>query len=270
MKQMKTTRRGFTLLEMIIVIGIITILTAVFVPAINGYLTRSRLNTSNANAKVIFNSMQTICQEMEFAERGAEDTVLYGPMYTTRNGQPVKRNDSAKRSITICVADGKVQKAKVELDYYLQDAPNSYNGMSTWTLLCAPGGGSGMTVPGWDILKALDDPLVYNDVTKKYQSGSTSTVMQRMDRLFADNSTVAYCVLIEEYTVKGVICATSLNSTYLGGFPQKAIDRGGFEAHKTTTPSNAPFNTSSAWDMDDIFGGSNYGFDGIMEAYVRN
>ena len=148
MKHMKTTRRGFTLLEMIIVIGIIGILTAIFVPAISGYLTRSRLNTSNANAKVIFNSMQT-----------------------TRNGQPVKRNDSAKRSITICVADGKVQKAKVELDYYLQDAPNSYNGMSTWTLLCAPGGGSSMTVPGWNILKALDDPLVYNDVTKKYQRG---------------------------------------------------------------------------------------------------
>ena len=53
MKEQKQSKRlsGFTLIEMIIVMGIIGILLAVLVPAMNGYITRSRLNTANANAK---------------------------------------------------------------------------------------------------------------------------------------------------------------------------------------------------------------------------
>ena len=77
-------RKGFTLLEMMIVLAIIAVLTAVLVPTITNYLTRSRLNTANANAKVIFNSLQTIMQEYEFNERPANTSLFYGsPKDTT-------------------------------------------------------------------------------------------------------------------------------------------------------------------------------------------
>ncbi len=77
-QEKRSTLRGFTLIEMVIVLAIIAILLTVFVPAITGYMTRSRLNAANSNAKVLFNSAQTICQEFEFTDRSASSSTLYG------------------------------------------------------------------------------------------------------------------------------------------------------------------------------------------------
>ena len=41
---------GFTLLEIVIVMGIITILLTVLIPTMRTYMTKSRLNTANSNA----------------------------------------------------------------------------------------------------------------------------------------------------------------------------------------------------------------------------
>ena len=82
MKRNCTARRqavsGFTLLEIVIVMGIITILLTVLIPTMRTYMTKSRLNTANSNAKVIFNSLQTIMQEYEFEERGEDTSMFYG------------------------------------------------------------------------------------------------------------------------------------------------------------------------------------------------
>lgn len=57
MKQHKV--KGFTLIELMVVIGIIGVLSAVLIPSMNAYYTRSRIKTTNSNAKILFNAAQT-------------------------------------------------------------------------------------------------------------------------------------------------------------------------------------------------------------------
>jgi type IV pilus assembly protein PilA len=66
---MKKRTKGFTLVEMIIVIAIIGVLSAVLIPSWMNYIANSRIKTQNNNAKVIFNAAQTTIQRYRYSER---------------------------------------------------------------------------------------------------------------------------------------------------------------------------------------------------------
>lgn len=71
---MKKKLKGFTLTELIIVIAIIGILTAIFVPSWMSWIAKSKIRQQNNNAKVIFSAAQTVVQEYRFRERKLEDS----------------------------------------------------------------------------------------------------------------------------------------------------------------------------------------------------
>ena len=215
--------KGFTLLEMIIVVVIIGILTAVVIPISRGYYINSRLRTENSNSRVIYNSLQTIFQEFEFAERGLTGSVFYG-------------EDTKEGNITIYVENGEMTKAVVNLTHSSEPAltPDVY---TTRTIKYSDGSTDDVT-----LVKALDDiPLKSGGADP-----NPSNFLQRVNRIFSNYKSASYVAYIENYTVKAVYASDTMDSFYIGSYPVRSGEVKD-DVLEETEPSDIAAYASAAW-----------------------
>lgn len=62
---MKNKFKGFTLMELMVVIAIVAVLAGALIPSATYFIRNAKLKTANAQAKVVFNAALTVSQEYE-------------------------------------------------------------------------------------------------------------------------------------------------------------------------------------------------------------
>lgn len=194
--------KGFTLIELIVVVAIIGVLLGVSIPTITGYMRRSRLKTANANSKLIFNSLQTICQELEFSERDDAVTTFYGSeQLLDASGAPVMKNGSL---VMTGITDG-------ALVIYSIDGVAS---VEVWQ----DDNGDGVVETKANTAFNTALAAVLND------DSTRSSFMNRMDRLYASNTETTWVAYISGFQVQAVLCSDAPGTGYVGSYPTNTTE----------------------------------------------
>lgn len=174
-------QKGFTLIEMIVVLAIIGILTAVLVPTWSYFIMKANLKTQNNYSKMIFNAAQTQATRYEIKEKRDFSVAKDAPAGIEK--------DNAMDSLYLA---SEFDAASGDFEYYLY-----WDGKSAHRLK-ADG--------------TIDDAADANQ-------NATNAFANSINKVFGESKVTAYKVYIKNYQVMSVCSSRGDGSDIIGSFP---------------------------------------------------
>ena len=138
---MKKTNKGFSMVELIIVIAIMAILAGALAPALIKYINKSRISTDVQNAQQIASAIQEALSTDKGFEAASDGFYTTSSAFFGSQGQDMKDELASIVGSAAFVGkndDGKVGKAKKDLDgssltqTFLIELQTSSNTLQVW------------------------------------------------------------------------------------------------------------------------------------------
>ena len=185
-------KKGFTLIELIIVIAIIGVLAGVLIPSWGAYIRRARTRSQNLKAKTILNAAQTVVTDMKFSERKGRNKYL-AQLSESNADAPL----TAKRSLygAVCSTD-----------------PNCTEWYYYWN-----GSDGVLTDISGNVIGEEKSDRAYG-VTQKWNEKLADSIGKILNE-----DELVYKIHVKNYKVMSVVSARFENDRYLGNYP-KTLD----------------------------------------------